>query len=72
MRFGSAGGIAYFSFLVLLFADETDLDIIIRNESNDYSNSVIKLVKQMTAQYVEDLLGTFRERGIDLKTGSPT
>lgn len=49
--------------------DETDIDTIIRNESNDYSNSVIKLVKQMTAQYVEDLLGTFRERGIDLKTG---
>lgn len=55
-----------------ILLDETDIDIIIRNESNDYSNSVIKLVKQMTAQYVEDLLGTFRERGIDLKTGSPT
>ena len=42
---------------------------IICDKNSDYSNSVIKLVKQMTAQYVEDLLGTFRERGIDLKTG---
>ena len=49
--------------------DETDIDTIICDKNSDYSNSVIKLVKQMTAQYVEDLLGTFRERGIDLKTG---
>ena len=49
--------------------DETEFDTIICDKNSDYSNSVIKLVKQMTAQYVEDLLGTFRERGIDLKTG---
>ena len=49
--------------------DEIDIDTIICDKNSDYSNSVIKLVKQMTAQYVEDLLGTFRERGIDLKTG---
>lgn len=42
--------------------DETDIDTIICDKNSDYSNSVIKLVKQMTAQYVEDLLGTFRER----------
>ena len=39
--------------------DETDIDTIICDKNSDYSNSVIKLVKQMT----------FRERGIDLKTG---
>ena len=35
----------------------------------DYSDSVIRLVKQMTKQYVDDFLGALRERGIDLKTG---
>ena len=32
--------------------DETDIDTIICDKNSDYSNSVIKLVKQMTAQYV--------------------
>ena len=54
-------------FDVLL--DETDIGTIIQNKSSNYSDSVIKLVQQMTKQYVEDLLGTFRKRGIDLKTG---
>ena len=47
MRFGSAGGIAYFSFLVLLFADFVDSNIAVTSvkqslsEAADYSSTDI-------------------------------
>lgn len=49
--------------------EDTDIDTIILGKNSDYSDSVIRLVKQMTKQYVDDFLGALRERGIDLKTG---
>jgi hypothetical protein len=50
MRFGSAGGIAYFSFLVLLFADFVDSNIAVTSvkqslsEAADYSSTDITFV----------------------------
>lgn len=52
-----------------LLLEDTDIDTIILGKNSDYIDSVIRLVKQMTKQYVDDFLGAFRERGIDLKTG---
>ena len=52
-----------------MLLEDTDIDTIILGKNSDYSDSVIRLVKQMTKQYVDDFLMVFRERGIDLKTG---
>ena len=52
-----------------MLLEDTDIDTIILGKNSDYSDSVIRLVKQMTKQYVDDFLGALRERGIDLKTG---
>ena len=52
-----------------MILEDTDIDTIILGKNSDYSDSVIRLVKQMTKQYVDDFLGALRERGIDLKTG---
>ena len=38
-------------------------------EDTDYSEGVIKTARNMAAVFVNDLLGTLRERGIDLKSG---
>ena len=50
-----------------MLLEDTDITIIL-GKNSDYSDSVIRLVKQMTKQYVDDFLGALRERGIDLKT----
>ena len=42
---------------------------IIKGEKTDYVESIVNLIQEMTKMYVDDLLGTLRERGIDLKTG---
>lgn len=52
-----------------MLLEDKDIDTIILGKNSDYSDSVIRLVKQMTKQYVDDFLGALRERGIDLKTG---
>ena len=52
-----------------ILLEEGDVDSIIRIEKTDYSLPLLKTVQEMTRTYVDDPLGTFRERGIDLKTG---
>lgn len=52
-----------------LLLEEADIDCIIKGEKTDYDEDVIRLVRDMTQIYVDDILGTLRERGIDLKTG---
>jgi len=52
-----------------ILLEEPDIDSIIKGEKTDYDDEVIRLVKDMTQMYVDDILGTLRERGIDLKTG---
>ena len=52
-----------------ILLDDTDVDSIIRNKKTDYDSTIINMVKEMTKMYVDDILGTLRERGLDLKTG---
>ena len=52
-----------------ILLDDSDIDSIIREDKTDYDDNVVKLVRNMTKTYVDDLLGTLRELGIDLKTG---
>ena len=39
-----------------MLLEDTDIDTIILGKNSDYSDSVIRLVKQMTKQYVDDFL----------------
>lgn len=52
-----------------ILLEDADVDSIIRGEQTDYEKPVIRMVQEMTKTYVDDLLGTLRERGLDLKTG---
>lgn len=52
-----------------ILLEEMDIDSIIKGEKTDYDESIVRMVKDMTQMYVDDLLGALRERGLDLKTG---
>lgn len=52
-----------------ILLEEMDIDSILKGENTDYSERIIKTVRNMAAVFVNDLLGTLRERGIDLKSG---
>lgn len=52
-----------------ILLEEPDIDSIIKGEKTDYDVEVNRLVRDMTQMYVDDILGTLRERGIDLKNG---
>lgn len=52
-----------------ILLEEMDIDCVIKGEKTDYDEDVLRLIKDMTQMYVDDLLGTLREREIDLKTG---
>ena len=51
-----------------ILLDDTDIDRIIQGEKTDFYGEVIRIVEDMTKTYVDDILGTLRERGLDLKT----
>ncbi len=55
-------------FLDILI-DDTDIDRIIRGEKTDFVEDVVRIVEDMTRTFVNDILGTLRERGLDLKAG---
>ncbi len=48
--------------------EESDIDDIIRRKKMDYRTEVVKIVRSEVKTYVEDILGTLRERGLDLKS----
>lgn len=52
-----------------ILLEEQDIDRILQGKRGDYPADVTDLVESMTRVYVEDILGTLRERGLDLKTG---
>ena len=52
-----------------ILLDDTDIDRIIRGEKTDFYGETVRIVEDMTKTYVDDILGTLRERGLDLKTG---
>lgn len=41
--------------------------LLIRGGKTDYYEEVIRIVEDMTKTFVNDILGTLRERGLDLK-----
>lgn len=52
-----------------ILIDDTDIDRIIRGEKTDFHEAVVRIVEDMTGTCVNDILGTLREREIDLKAG---
>lgn len=52
-----------------ILLEEVDVDYIIKRRKTDYSDNVVETVQDMVITYVDDILGTLRERGIDLKSG---
>ena len=52
-----------------ILLEEQDVDRVIQGKRTDYSQDIIEVVESMTRTYVEDIIGTLRERGLDLKTG---
>lgn len=52
-----------------ILLEEQDVDRIIQGKRTDYPQDIVEVVENMTRTYVEDIIGTLRERGLDLKTG---
>lgn len=52
-----------------MLLEESDVDCIIRGQKTDYTENVVGTVQDMVITYVDDILGTLRERGLDLKSG---
>lgn len=51
-----------------ILLEETDIDNIIRGEKVRFEEELMDRVREIAAKYVTELLGTFRELGIDFKT----
>lgn len=51
-----------------LFLEESDIDDIIWNRIDKYDNGIQQRVKEIVHDHVVELLGLFRELGIDFKT----
>lgn len=51
-----------------ILLEETDIDNIIRGEQVRFGEELMDRVREIAAKYVTELLGTFRELGIDFKT----
>lgn len=51
-----------------ILLEDTDIDSIIKEKTIDFPEYVAASVRSMTEVFVDDLLGTLRERGIDLKS----
>lgn len=49
--------------------EEMDVDSIIQDKKTDFPEEIISIVKSEIKTYVDDILGTLRESGLDLKTG---
>ena len=52
-----------------ILLDESDIDAVIRGESNDYSDEVKHIVNDSAKMFISDLFGKLRERSIDLRSG---
>ena len=52
-----------------ILLDESDIDIILKEEPNDYGDDVKRIVNDTAQVFISDLLGKLRERAIDLRSG---
>lgn len=51
-----------------ILLEETDIDNIIKGEKVRFEQDLIERVREIATKYVTELLGVFRELGIDFKT----
>lgn len=52
-----------------LLLEESDIDAILQERTNDYEAKVIEIVEQQAQAFVNDLFSSLRERSLDLRTG---
>ena len=52
-----------------MLLEESDIDTILKDESNEYSNDVKRIVFDAAQVFISDLFGKLRERMIDLRSG---
>ncbi|MCL2772675.1 MAG: ParM/StbA family protein [Oscillospiraceae bacterium] len=52
-----------------LLLDESDIDIVIRGEPNEYGDDVKNIIYDTAEEFISDLFGKLRERSIDLRSG---
>ena len=52
-----------------LLLSESEIDDIIQGKKTDFNEQIQGLVRNITKTFVDDLLGAFRERSMDLRTG---
>ena len=51
-----------------MLLDESDIDAILKGESNNFGEAVNDIVNNAAQTFISDLFGKLRERGIDLRT----
>lgn len=52
-----------------MLLDESDIDAILQDKETDYSDAILRIVKEQAQLFVDDLFGKLRERMIDLRSG---
>jgi plasmid segregation protein ParM len=52
-----------------LLLDESDIDAILNEKPNNFSDDVKRIINNAAQVFISDLFGKLRERGIDLRSG---
>lgn len=52
-----------------LLIDESDIDAVLQDRPYEYSEAIVRLIKDQAQLFIDDLFGKLRERMIDLRTG---
>lgn len=52
-----------------LLMDESDIDAVLQDRPYEYSEAIVRLIKDQAQLFIDDLFGKLRERMIDLRTG---
>ena len=52
-----------------MLLDESDIDLILKGEPNEYDENVKRIVNEKAQTFISDLFGKLRERSIDLRSG---
>lgn len=51
-----------------LLMDESDIDAVLQGRPYEYSEAIVRLIKDQAQLFIDDLFGKLRERMIDLRT----
>ena len=52
-----------------ILLDESDIDVILKDEQNNFDEDVKRIVNEIAQTFISDLFGKLRERAIDLRSG---